>query len=133
MIKATTPVTLAHCTVTVHELNVIEIRNWFTDLETREAPVDLADSLLIIEMRLSDLARVSDITPEQLDQLTQTDIDQLMEAIQAINPRFFAGLVRLAELGQHALASGLLTSSAAPSASSGSDTPTSGTTRGTST
>jgi len=100
--------------IEVSELTVGEIRNWMRDLSDRDAPTDIVDSMLMVEIRLSDLQRLTDLTDANLDKLTQSELNTLMEAIQELNPSFFAMLGRLAEAGERLLQAAPVTSSAAP-------------------
>ena len=83
--------------IAVRELTVGEIRNWMRDLETGGAIPDIVDALLIVDIQLSDLQRVTDLAPSGIDALSQSDIGTLMTVIKELNPLFFGLLGRLAE------------------------------------
>ena len=104
-------------TVTVRELTVGEIRDWLRDMEARNTKLDLVDGMLLTELALSDLCRMSDLPEDALDDLTQSEIDALLEAARELNPHFFGMLARLAEAGRKLLESAPRTSSAQPASS----------------
>jgi len=104
-------------TVTVRELTVGEIRDWLRDMDARNAPLDLVDGMLLTELAISDLCRMSDLPEDALDDLTQSEIDRLLEAARELNPHFFGMLARLAEAGRRLLESAPKSSSASPASS----------------
>lgn len=42
---------------------------------------------------LSDLGRLSDVTPEEIERLTEADLSQIVTAAKQVNPRFFAQIL----------------------------------------
>lgn len=109
--------------IQVRELTVGEIRSWLRNAESLDAG-DTVSLLLFEEVTLDELRLFIDLNMAMLEILTPSEIAQLIEAAQELNPRFFAMRGRLAEVGRR-----LQTSGSAPSApSSDSATPAPGTT-----
>lgn len=82
--------------VTVHELTVAEIRTWLKEIGGGSAGVDAVDVLLLKDVSLQDLMRLSSLTQEQIDGLTPSQLRQVLDAARDINADFFglrAGLV----------------------------------------
>ena len=107
----TKQIELSTGTVTVRELTVAEMRAWVLDLETSDTAINLVDSMLLVDLRLQDLARATDILPETIEGLAQSDLTRMVEAIKEMNPSFFDMLVRLAKAGQQLMDAGLQASS----------------------
>lgn len=77
-------------TVTVRELTVTEVRDWVASLERLEEKViDLVSALASDDMSLDELKRMSDLTDDDIGQLTATGIAALVSAAKALNPHFF--------------------------------------------
>lgn len=83
--------------VQVRELTVAEIDAWWADArrDIAAAPEPDADAIDVIAGRLcgdftlSDLRRVSTITPDQFRAASQSELASLMEAARELNPLFF--------------------------------------------
>lgn len=73
--------------VAVKELTVGEIRAWLRD--TSQASADLIDALLVDEVSISDLMRMTDLTAERMDELRPSDLNRLRDAAKEVNPDFF--------------------------------------------
>lgn len=99
---------LAGQAVTVHELTVGEVRAWLADAEGQvpkdaNGTPDVVALWLLDDCTLGDLARMSDVTPEQLSGLTDSTLRELVAACKALNPGFFGLRGRLMALGQASL------------------------------
>lgn len=84
--------------VTVRELTVAEIRKWLAD--AKEASPDLVDNLILREVSLQDLTHLSSLTPEQMDELTPSELQRVLEEAKELNSHFFellAGVQTLAK------------------------------------
>jgi len=80
-------------TVTVRELTVAEIRNWLRSLDQAEsgsAAQDLVDLALMDDVSLSDVARMTNLTSEEMEQLTPSQIETVLVVCREVNLRFFA-------------------------------------------
>ena len=87
-------------TVTVRELTVGEIIDWEEDIRAGNAPTSAVDNYLLVEMRLSDLTRFTDLEEDELNDLAMSDIDDLLLVAKELNARFFDMLARLIQSGQ---------------------------------
>ncbi|MBF0148383.1 MAG: hypothetical protein HQL85_19695 [Magnetococcales bacterium] len=84
--------------VTIRELTVAEVRNWFKDLgKMRENGVDLVNEGIIADASLEDVVRMSDVTMDDLDRLTPSQIEPMIATCREINPHFFQLRHRLSE------------------------------------
>ena len=84
--------------VTVRELTVAEVRNWLKDLEqVREGGIDLVTEGIMADASISDVARMTDLSPEDLDNLTPSQIEEVVTSCREINPHFFRLRDRLLE------------------------------------
>jgi len=87
--------------VVVKELTVGEIRQGLMRLEKQEEPG-------MLDMLMEDLPEVffllaTDLSSEELDKLTQSEIKKIKEVIEKINPFLHKTLKRLAEAGRKML------------------------------
>ena len=82
-------VKLGELDVTVHELTVGEVRLWLQNVDDKK-DTDVFAELLVDELSLTDLARFSTISSEQLDALTQSELSLLVATSKELNPYFFA-------------------------------------------
>lgn len=84
--------------VTVRELTVADIRMWMADAQ--EASPDLVDNLLLKDVSLQDLTHLSSLTPEQMDGLTPSELQRVLDEAKELNSHFFdllAGVQTLAK------------------------------------
>lgn len=96
--KRTKEVELDGRTVTVRELTVAEVRLWLKDLDQlREGAIDLVTEGIMADASLGDVARMTDLTPEALDDLTPSQIEVVITVCREINPHFFRLRDRLLE------------------------------------
>lgn len=101
MLNETVPV--AGRAVTVRELSVREIREW---LASATAPEhwDAVDELLLGEISLTDLARMTTVGPEVLGEAYQSELAELLAVAKKLNPLFFGLAARLAQVAADARA-----------------------------
>ncbi len=96
----TKTIDLGDCTVTVRELTVAEVRAWLREAETAgEGEVDIVGEALMEECSFDDLARMSDLAVEEMDDLAPSEIAQVIAAAREVNPAFFGLRDRLLRLG----------------------------------
>lgn len=119
-------VALGDLRVAVKELTVADMRQWWADVESGTGSVDAIDGGLFEDVSLSDLARMTDLTVEDMAPLAPSELRSVIDTCREVNPDFFRMQERLATIGRHLL-SGI---SSAPSVfSSSADTVTSGPTQ----
>lgn len=93
--------------VTVRELTVKEIRAWLKDVQERSDAVDVVDVMLLRDVSLQDVMRMTSLTSDQVETLGPSQLRRVVVAARENNEDFFA------------LRAGLLTVAAAiPSESS---------------
>ncbi|MBF0214893.1 MAG: hypothetical protein HQM00_15255, partial [Magnetococcales bacterium] len=72
------------------ELTVAEIRNWLKTLENAQGNVvDFISEGLLEDGSLSDVARMSDLSMEDLDRMAPSEIAALIPVCRELNPHFF--------------------------------------------
>ena len=99
--------------ITVKELTLAEIRAWLSERE-QNAGVDIVGSLLLEDCPVTDLLHFCDATQELLDEMTQSEIRELLTTVKRLNPDFFAMRLRLLGLAAR-LTSGNSNKASAPS------------------
>ena len=88
-------------TVTVRELTVAEVRQWFKALEqTKEGAIDLVAECLIEEISLADVCRMTDLQPSDMDEMTPSEIEQVVAVCIGVNPHFFRMRGNLLQVGR---------------------------------
>ncbi|MBF0424673.1 MAG: hypothetical protein HQL66_02480 [Magnetococcales bacterium] len=88
--KRTKGVQLDERTVTVRELTVAEVRLWLKELDQlREGALDLVTEGIMADAFLGDVARMTNLTPEELDDLLPSQIEVMITVCREINPHFF--------------------------------------------
>ncbi|MBN9696865.1 MAG: hypothetical protein J0L85_13815 [Zoogloea sp.] len=93
--------------VTVRELTVGEIRAWLKDVQSQSDAVDVVDVMLLRDVSLQDVMRLTSLTATQVESLGPSRLREVVAVAREINEDFFA------------LRAGLLTVAAAiPSESS---------------
>lgn len=75
-------------TVTVRELTVAEVRSWIAEHEAG-AVVDPLRAFVLDDCTLDDLARMSDITADDMERHTVGELLALRDKARALNPHFF--------------------------------------------
>lgn len=83
--------------ITVKELTVGEVRHWMMDLAEKENISDtksLADNALdqnlFDNIALSDIARMTSLSANQVEQFTPSELKAVVEKCKGLNPDFFA-------------------------------------------
>lgn len=93
--------------VEVRELTVGEIRRWLAEIEAEaESEVDLVGEFLRPDLSLMDLARLTDLTVEDMDDLPQSALGKITDMAKQLNPDFFGMRARLNEAGQRMVSAG---------------------------
>lgn len=74
--------------VTVKELTVTDVRNWVAIQEAGIA-VDVVGQMVFDDCSLDDLARMSDMSIEAMNECTHAQLLVLRDACRGLNPHFF--------------------------------------------
>lgn len=85
----TIPLSFESRTITVRELLVGEIRNWYQSLVAGELFGDWVQETALEDIGLVDLAFMTDAAPADLEDLTHTELLGLAAAARSINPGIF--------------------------------------------
>ena len=96
-------ITVGDRAVVVRELSVGEIRQW---LDAKRDPGDLVDAMLIEEVSLADLQRLTTLTAAEIEALCPSEIEVIVAAAKEINGRFFAMRAAMVTMGREILAAG---------------------------
>lgn len=86
--RATRTVTLGERAVTVKELTVGDVRALMVAFEAGET-VDPLHALALDECTLADLSSMSDISANDLEAFTPSELDALITVCKGLNPHFF--------------------------------------------
>ena len=87
--------------VEVRELTVGEIRRCLAELESEaSAEADIVGEFLRSDLSLRDLARLTDLTVEDMDDLPQSAVAKIADAAKKLNPDFFGMRTRLSDAGK---------------------------------
>jgi hypothetical protein len=81
--------------VTVRELTVGEMRQWLAKIEEGVKEPDLLGETLFEDISLSDIELMSDLSSEQIDALSQSDLRAIADLVKKVNPSFFGMRVRI--------------------------------------
>jgi len=112
---ASEQIKLGEHTITVKELSVSDVRSWVAENEAG-ALVDPLRALVFDDCSLDDLARMCDLSAEDMESFGPLELSPLREKCKAFNPHFFkvrealTGVSRAIQAGLDSL------SSTAPSA-----------------
>lgn len=93
-------------TVTVRELTVAEIRRWLLDMSddaAAETDVDVVDQLLLDDVALGDIARMTDLPVDEMDAMSPSDLRALAKVCRELNADFFSLRDRLVGIGRAAM------------------------------
>lgn len=85
------PIEIGGQHITVREMTVAQVRQ-LMDTVTADT---LGDSLLGGKLRLHDLAAMSSLTAQQIDQMTPSQLEEVAQACREVNRHFFEMLERL--------------------------------------
>ncbi|MCP1606461.1 hypothetical protein [Pseudomonas citronellolis] len=88
--------------VEVRELTVGEIRQLLKTMA--DGGGDLVDDMLLEEIGLAELQLMTNLEPEQLDDLAPSQLRQVYEACREVNKDFFDLRARVEQVGQRILA-----------------------------
>jgi hypothetical protein len=66
-----------------------EIRTWLKEAQV-EVGVDVVDVMLLKDVTLTDIPRMSSLTMAQIDDLAPSHLRQVLDAARVINSDFFA-------------------------------------------
>lgn len=83
------PVSVGDLTVTVRELTVREVRDWALKAEQGLIEVDPIAALALDDASLHDVALMSDRSVGELEVLTPSELDKVVEVCRKLNPHFF--------------------------------------------
>ena len=94
---------LADRTVEVHELSVSEVRAWMKEAEASlseksDQEIDSIALLLINDISFEDIARMSNLKVEDMDNMFPSDIALVAAACRDVNNVFFGMMSRLREI-----------------------------------
>ncbi len=88
--------------LTVKELTVAEVRHWMMDMveqektsENQDLVSHVLDQGLFEEIALSDVLRMTDLKREQLDELTPSQLQVIIQKCKGLNGDFFGMRKRL--------------------------------------
>lgn len=81
-------------TATCIEMTVGQVRDWMKALEARTKG-DMVGDLLHPDIRFFDLEFMTDLKPEHIDMLTQSDLNKIVETCKGLNPHFFGLMGRV--------------------------------------
>lgn len=90
--------TLGERNVMVKELTVAEVRAWMESEKRREEKSDLLRDMLIDGVSFADMARMSDLSIEEMEQMLPSELQQLADACAEVNRVFFNLCARVAPL-----------------------------------
>lgn len=83
--------------VTVRELTVGDVRNWLKEVGT-DSTISAVDMLLIPEISLPDLARMTSLSVADMDDWQPSELRELMAVAQDLNADFFGLRGRLIKI-----------------------------------
>ncbi len=82
--------------VTVRELTVEEIRTWLADIQAAPVgPIDMIDEMLLRDISLPDLMRMTSLTADQVAKLGPSKLKEVEAVVREINEAFFDLRARL--------------------------------------
>lgn len=91
--------------IKVRELTVKEIRAWLTDGMMKDLEnLSAVDLVLLDDVSLSDLKTMTDITAEEIEEATPSQLEGLRDFCKEVNKGFFVLRKKLEEAGAKALA-----------------------------
>jgi hypothetical protein len=112
--------------VTIRELTVADMRQWWADVQAGIGSGDPVDGGLFDDISLSDVARMTDLTADDMAPMAPSELRVVVDACREVNPDFFRLQERLSTIGRLLLSG---TSSAPFAPSSSADTAMSGVTQ----
>ncbi|MBF0291145.1 MAG: hypothetical protein HQK86_03215 [Nitrospinae bacterium] len=94
-------ISIAERLITVRELTVREMREWFQELKTmaNTEQVDVIGNLLFEGISLETMRKMTNLAPDEISQFTPSELSSLLEKLKEVNPHFFGVLAHLKTLG----------------------------------
>lgn len=84
-------------TITIFELTVDDVRRWIADSAEKYAEGDIVRAALLDGVSLYDLARMTDLTLEDMDRMTPSQLQQVADQCRKVNSIFFGMCTRVTE------------------------------------
>lgn len=85
----TRPLTFDERTITVRELSVRDVRNWYEALAAGELFGDWVQETALEDIGLIDLAYMTDVQASALEDLTHAQLVELATTARSLNPAMF--------------------------------------------
>lgn len=85
----TKPLVFNEQTITVRELTLGEVRNWYQALAAGELFGDWVQETALEDIGLVDLAYMTDAAPDDLEKLTHAQLLKIATAARELNPAMF--------------------------------------------
>lgn len=92
-------ITIGETTLTVRELTVGEVREWFKKM-ANPTEADVVGDMLFGNYALNDLTVMSSVEVGQLDKFSVSEIEKLAEACKKLNASFFQFRAKLEDIGR---------------------------------
>lgn len=93
-----TKIKLGEKTITVFELTVEDCRRWIAESAQQYAEADLVRAALLEGISLYDIARMTDLSLEDMDRLTPSQLQEIAEHCRKVNGVFFGMCSRASQL-----------------------------------
>lgn len=93
MIPLTREIKIGDEVIVVRELTVNEILAWMG--EKQETQESAMEALLLKDMSLTDLTRMTDLSRERMGKFTPSQLRRVMEVCKELNPDFFQAIDNL--------------------------------------
>ena len=84
--------------VRVKELTVAEIRRWLLEMDATAQEFDLVGGMLFADVDLATLARMSDVSTEEIEEAKPSELRELARKCQEVNSHFFSMAGRMGKL-----------------------------------
>lgn len=85
----TKPLVFNEQTITVRELTLGEVRNWYQALAAGELFGDWVQETALEDIGLVDLAYMTDAAPDDLERLNHRQLVEIVAAARSLNPAMF--------------------------------------------
>lgn len=76
--------------VTIQELSVAEVRAWLMQSAEGMASADPVGALLLPDITLTDIARMTDLIPADMERMAPSDLDAVAGHCKRVNSFFFS-------------------------------------------
>lgn len=114
---ATRKVQIGERTITVRELTFSDVRDWLVETEAA-GQRDPLHALALEDCGLDDLARMCDVSADDLEVFTPFEIEPVVEICRKLNPHFFRVRAALSGVARMMISEAQALASSAPPASS---------------